>query len=116
VGQGADAPDDPNAQNAGCPLAAVGLSFLHKVAESHLNFEVLQTMLTAGAVSFSIVQHGPTESLHPSGELHGSHNGESFGPTGGFQARLRVWRAQPHPRAPAPQPTPRHHPKASPRR
>jgi len=54
------------------------------------NFEVLHTMLTAGAVSFSIVQHGPTESLHPSGELHGSHNGESFGPTGGFQARLRV--------------------------
>jgi len=37
VGQGADAPDDPNAQNAGCLLVAVGLSFLHKVAESQMS-------------------------------------------------------------------------------
>ena len=37
MGQGADAPDDPNAQNAGCLLVAVGLSFLHKVAESQMS-------------------------------------------------------------------------------
>jgi len=36
VGQGADAPDDPNAQNAGCLLVAVSLSFLHSPPESPL--------------------------------------------------------------------------------
>jgi hypothetical protein len=63
VGQGADAPDDPNAQNAGCLLVAVGLSFLHKVAESQMSQQLTHSP-GIGFTSQHMYVHDPFSSVN----------------------------------------------------